>query len=464
MDDRIGGETGGILARMAQTKRNNFIAKIFYFIRKVKTMNIKNHILLVVLCVITMLSGCMQWTITGQNSLLKPNTKDSTKLVGIYTKSSKDQSINEDQSIKSPSDVVSISLKTLYLKYIQSIWDFDVIVYAEVYDIVDERKVLKRVAFHRLNQPSNSYLNVAGNLLYGPIHFEGYPITIKFYVFELDKKNNELLSEVLKVVSSVASAAQPQYGTAIEMVSSIMHFVINSNQDDLELSQEITLCPLSDIEKNHYSEAFLVAPLEAGDLVIVKREDKDRIVTNRWWWFDTKSDKKAKEEFGTSTASYDATTGRLTVGGKDFEDKTYAVLTVSKSAKAVERAMLDQISTNVQETLGDILIHPSQSEQDKIDAIKKMGATAEATVRIFKIKNSISGKKDKEAALAKEYKRYQDADTDADKRVKQEIERLWEEETGKTVEELKKAAENLNKQSNGNHNDTSAGTDTKKPE
>ena len=418
-------------------------------------MKIKNHIIFVVLCVITMLSGCAQWTITGQNSLLKvkETTKDTTKheLVGIYTKSD----ASEDRSIKLPSDVVSISLKTLYLKYIQSICDFDVIVYAEVYDVVGETKVLKRVAFNRLNQPPRSYLNVAGNLLYGPIHFEGYPITIKFYVFELDRKNNELLSELLNVVSSVASAAQPQYGTAIETASSIMQFIINSNQDDLELSQEITLYPLSDTEKQHYGEAFLVAPLEAGDLVIVKREDQSRIVINRWWLFDTKSEKESKEGFKPGDLRYDVTTGRLKKADEDFEDKTYAVLTVSKPVKAVERAMLDQISTTVQETLGDILIQQSQSEADKIAAIKKMGATAEATVRIFKIKNSISGKKDKEAALAKEYKRC--GNTDADARVKLEIERLWEEETGKTVEELKE-------QSNGNHNDTPAGTDTTKPQ
>lgn len=430
-------------------------------------MKIKNHIIFVVLCALTILSGCAQWTITGQNSLwkVKETTKDTTKheLVGIYTMSD----TNEDRSIKLPSDVVSISLKTLYLKYIQSICDFDIIVYAEVYDGVDEAKVLKRVAFHRLNQPSHSFLNVAGNLLYGPAHFnkEQLPITIKFYVFELDKKNNELLSEVLKVVSSVASVAQPQYGTAIETASSIMQFIINSNQDDLELSQEITLYPLSDIEKKHYGgKASLVAPLEAGDLVIVKREDQDRIVINRWWLFDTKSEKESKEGFKPGDLRYDVTTGRLKKADEDFEGKTYAVLTVSKPAKAVEGEMLAQISTNVQETLGDLLIQQSQSEADKIAAIKKMGATAEATVRIFKIKNSISGKKveDKEAALAKQYQKC--GSTEADARVKQEIERLWEEETGKTVEELEKAVKNLDKQSNGNHNDIPADTDTPKPQ
>ncbi len=444
-------------------------------------MNIKNNILLFAVAgAITTLSGCSQWTITGQNSLLKvndtsgtqsggsegssePKVKDTSKaqetgdagfsekapsdklygLVGIYTRLDN----NKDRSIKLPSDVVAISLKTLYLKYIQSIWDFDVIVYAEVYDVVDETKVLKRVAFHRLNQPSSSYLNMAGNMLYGPIHFEGHPITIKFYVFELDKKNNEVLSEVLKTVSSFASAAQPQYGTAIETVSSIMQYIINTNQDDLELSQEITLYPLSDIEKNYYvGTASLVAPLEASDLVIVKREDKDRVILNRWWWFDKRSEVDAKKEFESPQVLFDATTGRLTVGGKDFEDKTYAVLTISKPAKAVDRAILDQISTNVQGSLGDILIQSRQSDADKIEALRKMGAAAEATVRTFKIKNSISGKApaEKEKVLLKQYKSC--GDSEADKRVKREIEILWEEETGKTADELTTAAKESTKE------------------
>jgi len=217
----------------------------------------------------------------------------------------------------------------------------------------------------------------------------------------------------------------------------------------------------------------LVAPLEAGDLVIVKREDQARIVTNRWWLFDIKSDKKSKEGFKPEGVRYDVTTGRLKKADEDFEDKTYAVLTVSKPAKPADRTMLDQINANVQETLDDILIHPSQSEQDNIAAIKKMGATAEATVRMFKIKKSITGKKGKakESALAKQYKNACKGSTEADTRVKQEIERLWEEETGKTVEdlnkaveELKKPAENLNKPSNGSHDDAQAGTDTTKPE
>jgi len=52
-------------------------------------MKTKNHIIFVVLCAFTILSGCAQWTITGQNTLWKPKeTSPQTNgcsLVGIYS-------------------------------------------------------------------------------------------------------------------------------------------------------------------------------------------------------------------------------------------------------------------------------------------------------------------------------------------------------------------------------------------
>ncbi|MDN3514012.1 MAG: hypothetical protein NG747_06400 [Candidatus Brocadia sp.] len=406
-------------------------------------MKIKSYIIFIVACAFISLSGCAQYTLTGQNSLwkIKETPQDNTsalhELAGIYTSPATATASAADRGIKNESDVIAISLKTLYLKYIQSVHDFDVIVYAEVYDVVDETKALKRIAFQRLNQPPNSYLNIAGNLLYGPLHFNGDPITVKLYIFELDKKDNEILSEFLKTASSIASAAQPQYGPAIEIASSIMQYIISANQDDLEFSQEITFCPTSTVEEEHYGgNASLVAPLEAGDVVIVKREDKDRVVINRWWWFDTKSGNDAKDKFKPEDVRYDVATGRLKYArgdskGEDFEGKTYAVLTVSKPPKAVERDVLEQISTDVQSTLDGILIKSDQTQEDKIAAIRNMGASSEATIRIFNIKNRITGKSPAEKeAMLNEFLNDMTGTTPtkADEIVKREIERLLREE------------------------------------
>jgi hypothetical protein len=382
-------------------------------------MNIKNYIILTVLCASIMTTGCAQWTITGQNTVWKVDETPSSgnglqyDLVGIYSNPS--NGTIPDRRILDKTDVVTISLKNLYLKYINDIYNFDVIVYAEVYDVVDERKVLRRIAFHRENQSPTSYLNIAGNLLYGPIHFTGFPITVKLSVLELDKKDNELFTDFLKVVSSTASAAQPQYGPGIEIAASIMQYVISLNEDDLELSQEITFFPTSDTEQSYYSgNASLVAPLQTGDFVIVKKEDKDRVVFNRWWRFAKRAEDDAKRKFNTTEVFYDASTGRLKYkkaddaknikSGDDFIDKTYAVLTLSKSSKAAEREVLASINNSVQSSLNKLLIDHEKTEQEQVDAIKKLGEVGEAEIRFFHLKNRMSGKtKEKKTKILKQF-------------------------------------------------------------
>lgn len=102
-------------------------------------------------------------------------------------------------------------------------------------------------------------------------------------------------------------------------------------------------------------------------------------------------------------------------------------MTISKPAKAVEREVLEQISTNVQSTLDGILIKRDQSQEDKIAAIHNMGASVEATIRIFNIKNRITGKSlaEKETLLNEFLNEVADTTlTKADKIVKKEIERL----------------------------------------
>lgn len=67
-------------------------------------------------------------------------------------------------------------------------------------------------------------------------------------------------------------------------------------------------------------------------------------------------------------------------------------MTVSKSGKAADRAVLEKISTNAQATLSAVSINIEMSEKEKLDTIKRMGANAEATIELFNIKNRISCK------------------------------------------------------------------------
>ena len=168
----------------------------------------------------------------------------------------------------------------------------------------------------------------------------------------------------------------------------------------------MTFYPSLYSEKSHYAGASLLAPLETGDFVIVKKEDADRVVINRWWRLGVakRAEDAAKNVFETNNDVYEiyynTATGRLLKHmkeqpgqhaiRKDFEDKTYAVLTVSKSVKAADRAVLEKISTNAQATLSAVSINIEMSEKEKLDTIKRMGANAEATIELFNTKNRIS--------------------------------------------------------------------------
>ncbi len=217
------------------------------------------------------------------------------------------------------------------------------------------------------------------------------------------------------------------------------------NQDDIELFQEMTFYPSLYSEKSHYAGASLLSPLETGDFVIVKKEDEDRVVINRWWRLGVakRAEDAAKNVFETNNdvykIYYDPATGRLLKHMKeqpgqhaiikDFEDKTYAVLTVSKSVKAADRAVLEKISTNAQATLSAVSINIEMSEMEKLDTIKRMGANAEATIELFNIKNRISGKtpQEKQTILNEYITKMGTETTNAKRLVRDGLQKLLEE-------------------------------------
>lgn len=382
-------------------------------------------------------SGCAQWTITGQNSLWKPTKTASQQnpsgcdLIGIYTQNQAD---NKDENIINVPDAFKVSLKTLYLKYIQDICNFNIIMYAEVYEI-DETATLRRVAFQTRNQAPTSYVNISDVLLYGPNSFSGKPVSIKLYVLELDKEDNAFFSEIVKVLSGIAGNAQPQYGPAIQVVSSIMQYIINSNPDDLEFFQEMTFSPSKYAEKAHYNGASLLAPLEVGDYIIAKKEDDCRIAINRWGIFDSVADQSAKKHFDTSEVYYDPKTGKLKYSkdrdekikkDMDFTDKTYAVVTVSRAEEAEQKDVLQKISDNTMKTLDQVAINKEMSDRQKKEALQSISANAEAAFELFNIKNSISGTStaSKIEYINKELSKIGTGTTDAEKIVVESLNKL----------------------------------------
>ena len=179
-----------------------------------------------------------------------------------------------------------------------------------------------------------------------------------------------------------------------------MQYIINSNPDDLEFFQEMTFSPSKNAKKAHYNGASLLAPLEVGDYIIVKKEDDCRIAINRWGIFDSGADQSAKKHFDTREVYYDPKTGRLKyckdMGEKmkkdlDFTDKTYTVITVSRAEEAEQKEVLQKISDNTMKTLDQVAINKEMSDLQKKEALQSISANAEAAFELFNIRNSISG-------------------------------------------------------------------------
>ncbi len=346
-------------------------------------MKVKNYLISLILGAGFAFSGCSQWTVTGQNIVVKPDksTDMDCTLTGIYSKG------NEKSLPIVHSDAFQISLKTMYLKYIQSTCNFDVLVYADVYEINEANK-LRRVAFHVQDQAPTSYLNVKDVLLYGPNHFNDKPITIKLYVLDLAKRDNVLFSEFLKFTANAASTAQPEYGPAIQTASSVMQYFIANNPDAVEFFQEITFYPDSEAMEILNDGTRLPAPLKTGDYIVVKKEDRDRCVLNRWWWFDPRAEETAKSEFDPANVFYSPSSGRLRHKEEtkivDYTDKTYAVFTVSKATAAAADDVLKDISKNADTIISEVATKGSDLEKTK--SLQSIGSSAEAALKFFLIK------------------------------------------------------------------------------
>ena len=231
-------------------------------------------------------------------------------------------------------DVVTISLNTLYLKYLKQEPDINnhLLVYTEVFDTPESNTPYRTVVYNEEHSSSDSILNFADRLIYGPVRYKGFPIRIKLYVVELDKKDNEFGAKVLQAVGSVAQSVAPVYSPIINAGMELGKILNAFNKDDFELKTEIsfhypridpkvspaTLSPEdlgvseSDPRSNYYPETgnYETMPLRAGHYLITKVEAAKRRLV------DTVS--KEKEYLAASSFEYDNVKG--------MEDGTYLLL------------------------------------------------------------------------------------------------------------------------------------------
>jgi hypothetical protein len=169
-------------------------------------------------------------------------------------------------------DVVTISLNTLFIKYIKqdmSLGGNQLLVYSEVYDSPEDARPYSTIIFNQKHQPENAILGLVDRVIYGPAKFKGYPIRIKLFVVELDKKDNELTKRILQSIGEVVSTAQPELGPAVGVGVAFGNILSAFNEDDYELRADITFHPTSCIP---YPARYL----EPNDLGLGSEVEEDR--------------------------------------------------------------------------------------------------------------------------------------------------------------------------------------------
>jgi hypothetical protein len=146
-------------------------------------------------------------------------------------------------------DVITVSLNTLFLKYINEIGakskGGEVLVYTEVHDSPNENNPYRTVVYNEAGTSANSILGVTDRVIYGPVQYKGYPLRIQLVVVELDKEDNEMAQRVMQTIGDVISTAAPSsvpvVGPAVQLGKLLTVF----NEDDYELRADITLHPVT---------------------------------------------------------------------------------------------------------------------------------------------------------------------------------------------------------------------------
>lgn len=204
-------------------------------------------------------------------------------------------------------DVVTVSLNTLYLKYVAD-QEFAIdelgevrqlLVYAEVYDSPESLDPYRTVIFDGDVRGEDIFVDTVDHTIYGPLPFTGHPLRVELYVVELDKEGNELGAKVLSSIGTAASVAQPQAAPAIGMGVQLGQVLLSFNKDDQELTSKMTFHPASidakvsrdperdprklglpsddfRVSKVPMTENLFVTPARAGNYLLVKAESKKR--------------------------------------------------------------------------------------------------------------------------------------------------------------------------------------------
>ncbi|MBL8879407.1 MAG: hypothetical protein JNG88_09840 [Phycisphaerales bacterium] len=171
-----------------------------------------------------------------------------------------------------PDRTLEIRINRGHVKYLAD-WDEnkELLAFVEVVDHFDGSSH-KRVFFDDEFVAEGAYLNFNNATVYGPRLFQGYPITIRFFIVELDQKENEIALSVVDELKKTVGLLGPQVTPISNLIFDALSALIKTNVDDREFFFVQQLNPVTTMEPTPADLRMGGAILQTGNYVVVKQE------------------------------------------------------------------------------------------------------------------------------------------------------------------------------------------------
>lgn len=171
-----------------------------------------------------------------------------------------------------PDRTLEIRINRGFVKYLAD-WDKnkELLAFVEVVDHFDGSSH-KRVFFDDEFVAEGAYLNFNNATVYGPRLFQGYPITIRFFIVELDQKENEIALSVVDELKKTVGLLGPQVTPISNLIFDALSALIKTNVDDREFFFVQQLNPVTTMEPTPADLRMGGAILQTGNYVVVKQE------------------------------------------------------------------------------------------------------------------------------------------------------------------------------------------------
>jgi hypothetical protein len=157
-------------------------------------------------------------------------------------------------------EIIAVLVDNVFIKHLkEAISSPQVLVWAEVYEdgSDDPKKAYTKILFNGPDQPEGVQMGLANRIIYGPTMFKGFPIRIRFFIVELDKRQKETASAIIQAVGAAAAAAKPEAAPAINVAVQFAESINALNQDDYELRYDVTLSPLGAVGRYRVADTEL---------------------------------------------------------------------------------------------------------------------------------------------------------------------------------------------------------------